>query len=265
MSPYSDNRVEDIMHIIIPSHLRAENQITLKSIPKSLLDKTTIVVRRNQRYDYKKNIKTCKVVSIPNEINFISGKRQWILENFKPHVCMLDDDMNFFKRNENGKLRNASENDMVDVFNLLEKWLNEGLIHVGVSSRFGNNRIAEDFFENCRMSNFYAFNSQKICELGVRFDRLPVMEDFDLTLQLLEKGYKNRVTYQYAWGQAKSGMKGGCSEYRDFLMQRKTAMKLALLHPGIVKPVFKESKTDWENIGTGRVDVKVSWKRAYKR
>ena len=91
------------------------------------------------------------------------------------------------------------------------------------------------------------------------------MEDFDVTLSLLELGYPNRITYKYAWGQGRSGDDGGCSLYRTSEMQKNAAIRLAEFHPRTVKVVNKRSKTKWGGLDSEvRVDVIVNWKKAFK-
>jgi hypothetical protein len=152
------------------------------------------------------------------------------------------------------------------MINLLYKWLRDGFVHVGISSRNGNNRIEADYVDVARMNNAYAYDREAVLACGARFDRLKVMEDFDITLTLLEKGYPNRVTYEYAWGQRRSGDEGGCSLYRNDEMQREAALELARLHPGLVKIVEKESKEAWGGFESStRTDVNIQWKKAFER
>jgi hypothetical protein len=93
--------------------------------------------------------------------------------------------------------------------------------------------------------------------------RIPVMEDFDLTLQLLRKGYPNRVSYQYVWNQRGSGAEGGCSSYRTAEMQTNAALKLKELHPDFVSLVTKTAGTVWKDMEE-RSDVTVQWQKAYE-
>lgn len=95
---------------------------------------------------------------------------------------------------------------------------------------------------------------------GVRWDNLPVMEDFDVTLQLLRLGYENMVLFEWAWGQPSSNAPGGCSAYRTYEVQKAGAEGLAALHPDYVTPVQKPSK-NWRGFDH-RWDVKVRWKAA---
>jgi hypothetical protein len=163
------------------------------------------------------------------------------------------------------------------MFNLLRKWLRQGFAHVGISQRFGNNRIEEDFVEITRMNNAYAYNTKIMRNLykkhGIGFSELEekykkrfVMEDFMVTLQLLRLGYANRVTYEYCWSQKQSGDEGGCSLYRNDEMQQYSAKALAKEHPGLVRVVQKESKVKWKGFKSKtRYDVNIQWKKSFNK
>jgi hypothetical protein len=97
---------------------------------------------------------------------------------------------------------------------------------------------------------------------GVRFDRLPVMEDFDVALQLLRKGYPSLTLNNWVQDQSTSNAPGGCSTYRSLEVQAKGAKGLARLHPNVVKLVEKTTKGAWG--GGTRTDVQVAWKKAYE-
>jgi len=112
------------------------------------------------------------------------------------------------------------------------------------------------------MFNAYMYDVAQLRSLGVIMGRLRVMEDFDLTIQLLRMGKPNAVIYQYCWNQSGSNADGGCSQYRTLEMQAQAAHQLAKLHSGFVKVTEKQSK-NWKGMVT-RTDVIVYWKKAYE-
>ncbi|MHA2366941.1 MAG: GREB1-related protein, partial [Candidatus Hodarchaeales archaeon] len=182
-----------MMNIYIPTLNRIDRQPTLESIPNNWLPRTKLVVHISEQKKYINNYG--KDIVLPTKEQGIANVRQWIMENAQSkYVMFLDDDMNFGVRAEGTKLRNATRKDMDDLFILLLRWLRGGLTHVGISQRAGNNRISDDFVEITRMNNAYAYNVKEFLNNGIKFNRLKVMEDFDVTLSLLKKGIKNRVT-----------------------------------------------------------------------
>jgi hypothetical protein len=151
------------------------------------------------------------------------------------------------------------------MFQTLEQWLVEGFVHIGLAARQGSNHFLgpETYRDVTRMMNAYAYDTHTLQSLNVELGRVPVMEDFDLTLQLLRKGYPNRVSFQYVWNQRGSGAEGGCSSYRTAEMQMKAALKLKEFHPNFVTVVTKSAGTvwkDWEE----RSDVNIQWQAAYQ-
>ena len=248
--------------IYIPSKERSESLRTLVSIPQYRLPSVRVVVHDSEYAKYSESLGSDMVVATPAV--GIANVRQWVLENAEnEYPLFMDDDMDFGWRDEEGKIHKAGTEEVEGMLLLLESWLEEGFVHVGVSQRAGNNRCEEAFTEISRMNNIYAYNAKKALAAGGRFDRLQVMEDFDMTLTLLRAGLPNRVTFNYCWGQQKSGAAGGCSTYRTFEVQREAAFRLSQLHPGLVRVAGKRSKTEWEGIGGSRVDVQIAWKKAY--
>jgi hypothetical protein len=254
------------MFIYIPTYKRLDKQPTLNYIPEQLRDRTRLVVDASEIDLYTEKYGKNLVVGMPPSVKGISKTRQWILENSQDkYAMMLDDDMSFAVRRE-GKLPKCEPQDMVDMYELLSSWLDNGFVHVGMSQRAFNHLEENDYVEIARMNNVYAFNVKKVLDCGARFDRTKLMQDFDMTLTLLEKGFKNRVTYQYCWGQGKSGAPGGCSEYRDLSLMKEVAEHLARLHPGLVHVVQKESAEAWGGgVGNLRWDVNIEWKKAFGR
>jgi hypothetical protein len=252
------------MMIYIPSYKRADRIKTVSCIDDYWLERTRVVVYEEEVELYQDKLGKDIIIPCPIKVKGISNKRQWVIENAEDDfILFLDDDLEFDERTPDGKLKRTK--DTGSMFFLLQQWLEEDEIrHVGVSARLGNNRVQEDFVEIARMTNAYGYHVPTVLDSGVRFDSVRVMEDFHMTLGLLEKGFKNRVTFQYAYHQTKSGDVGGCSVYRDFNLQKSAARALEKLHPGVVKVLIKTSKDLWEGMDSlHRVDVNVQWKKAY--
>lgn len=263
-----------MMHIFIPSYDRAKMVTTTKQIPISHRNRTFLVVRSNQVKEYAQNNQGIQILNCPEK--GIANTRQWIIDNCKvKYAMMIDDDMQFGVR-KNGKLPNCKKSDMKVLFNLLESWLKGGLVHVGVSQRFGNNRVEESYIDVTRMNNVYAYNCNVMRELKKKHDigfhwlekqhpEATVMEDFAVTLSLFKLGYKNRVTYDFCWSQKQSGMEGGCSSYRNYEAQKTSAFEIAKHFPNIAIPVEKEAKVEWKGIGFKRWDLRIMWKKAFEQ
>jgi hypothetical protein len=188
---------------------------------------------------------------------------------------MLDDDLDQFatRISETGpKLRQSTETDILEMFEWIEKALDTHA-HASISPR-GNNLIRDSkgFFvgakpltlENVRTLRLLAYQTQPF--LSVQHGRVPVMEDFDVNLQLLEKGLPNIQSYWWTQDQRQTASPGGCSDYRTHQVHEEGAKKLAELHPNFVKlrqKVNKGKVTHNQEFQT-RTEVTIFWKKTYE-
>ena len=147
------------------------------------------------------------------------------------------------------------------MFTVMERTLDE-YAHVGVNAREGGNRRPEKVLFNTRMLRVLGFNREMFHNVGARFDRNIVMEDFDVSLTLLRAGYPSVVLNKWVQGQGSSNAAGGCSIYRTMEVQAEGAKRLKELHPEFVSLVTKTTKGAWN--GQTRTDVMIQWKKAFE-
>lgn len=250
------------MQIFIPTYGRSHQQHTYKNLPIKIQRHTWLVVQHRERHlygDYPDPI------ILPKHIETVSPARQYIMDLAKKRnldrVVMLDDDLRFDKRrmDEKGKFYVATDDDVTKLFQRIDKELGN-YAHVGVLSREGGNRVMTSTVKNTRMMRVLSYCVDTYHKEKIKFDRLPLQEDFDVTLQLLRKGYPNLVLCEWVNGQGSSGAKGGCSHFRTIELHNENAKKLATLHAPFVKVVEKKTKGAWG--GQARLDVTVQWKKA---
>lgn len=255
------------MDILIPTLGRAHRQITFQNLPQKIREHVYLVV---QLEDYKKHKLaydhiTDRIIVLPPHINTIAQTRAWIMDTpaFSDTVIMLDDDLVFSARREDEptKFRSMEKEDYGAMFYDLSELI-ERYPMGGVSHREGANRNTEEILPFGRSMRVLGFNRPMIKELGIEFGRIELMEDFDVTLQLLRKGFPNPILNMWVHNQGGSDTSGGCSTFRTPELQAECANKLAELHPGFVKVVEKSTKTSWG--GGTRTDVTVYWKRAFQ-
>lgn len=247
------------MHIVIPTYGRSGKQTTWNQLPASVRKRTVLVVQDRERHLYP-NFPTAV---LPPSITTIGPTRQWILEQFTPHQCVLDDDLTFAVRRQDnrGLFRPAEDSDIEDMFANIQEMICGGFVHVGIGSREGGNRVTEELVYNTRQLRVLAYNADVLNSLGVRFDRLPCKVDFDVTLQLLRKGYANVLLNDWVSNQSGSNTVGGCSHFRTKEVLDAAAHELARLHAPHVTIVTKTTKGAWG--GGERTDVRIAWKNAY--
>lgn len=255
-----------VLKIFIPTlgRIGVMKQVTLRELTSKSTHRPWLVCPPDEvdgHREYYDQILPCPVGGI--------GKvRHWILENSDTdHVVMMDDDMRFYQRVDplNVFLGLLTINDIDPLIAWIDAQLELGYVHGGVSARQGNNREDECHEKEIgRVNNLHFFNRAKVLKTGVRFDSLPVMEDFFVTLSLLSAGYPNIITYNWAWGQERSGLAGGCSTYRTKELQKEAAFKMSEHFPEYVKVVEKFSKVGESAFEGVRHDVKISWAKAFK-
>jgi hypothetical protein len=255
------------MDIVIPSRGRPHSQESLKQLRAAGLYVTVVVpMAELESYLHHAEDPWVRVVGLPEQIQGIAHKRQWMLENIGTDdaFIMVDDDLTFFKRrtDDPSKLTDISPEELYRAFQELSNVLVGGVAaHAGFAAREGANRQTASRVHNTRIMRVLGYNRAVLRQHNITFGRIPVMEDFDVALRLLRAGYPNLILNNYAHNQKGSGAVGGCSVWRTPQVQAQAAQELAKWHPGYVKVVEKTTKTAWG--GGTRTDVTVQWKRAY--
>ena len=259
------------MKIYIPSLSRPTKQITwneLRGVKGLRKGDVSVVINRGEVNDYVKGNPDIVLITPPSSVRGIGKVRQWLLEyhaknNNDQRMVMMDDDLTFSTRRTDDptKATPATKNDIMQMLKCMDgmlkyKW------HGSIVAREGANRFADDaVLDNTRLLRVLGYRAADVLSLGVRFSRLPVMEDFDVTLQLLRAGKENFALCEWWQNQAGSGLDGGCSTYRDREMQATGAHGLKKLHPDFVTVVEKTTKGAWG--GGTRTDVRIAWKKAF--
>jgi len=255
------------MAVVIPSMGRADTLRTLDVWPKQWLPFTQLAVPEAEAEEYRAAFPGVKQLILDDRnVRGIAATRQSIWDRHRGNgvqwVCMVSDDVRFARRDADMKLHMATEETVLHILDSLYRLLAHGWLHVGLSARSGNNRQPLGVKAIGRMCDVYAHDVQECHRLGVRWDRVEVMEDFDVTLQLLGLGHPNAIIYDHCWDQGSSNADGGCSTYRTWDMQDGNARKLQELHPDFVTVVTKESN-NWQGFDT-RTDVRVGWLKAFR-
>lgn len=250
--------------VVIPSSGRPDRQITYQQLPQWIRHRTRIAIPAQESGLYKKWGGSCLWL-IPTSIKGISHTRRYLMSHCKTrYLLMIDDDMTFAYRPdmlENKLVALPPEDEKITELLLHWRELMGKYIHVGLGARQWNSWYDKPIYLCTRMFNTYMYDLEIVRQVNPKLGRVPVMEDFDLTLQLLRAGYKNAVIWQWCWNQAASNAPGGCSQYRTLELQEQAANKLVQLHPQFVK-LRKAQADSWKGMYE-RIDVQVYWKKAY--
>jgi hypothetical protein len=268
------------MHIFVPStaraHLERLKRGPLAGMLPETRSSTTYVVYPEESSAYKASLDALgwssqgtSIVECP--ARGIASKRQFIGGQAKKRklskFLMLDDDIHWLIRKspDAWHMRYARPEEVAALMERISRLL-DNYGHVGVSSREGNNRLGvgspdELVVENVRTQRALAYRTVEF--LSVEHCRVPVMEDFDVNLQLLKLGIPNANIGYWAQGQQMTNAPGGCSTFRTREVHEQAARTLAELHPGLVRLRVKSNKTDADGFGS-RVEVTVRWKAALR-
>lgn len=266
------------MKIAIPTLGRVHNQLTLNRLPYYLWGDVILVCPPVEVKAHREENPGVDVVGC-GEIG-IGRTRDWILNEMylrgEEKVLMLDDDLKFYRRKTNGavNLRDATVEEMPDMIDMIDALLDH-YVQVGMVIRQSAGHIDDthsDYMENNRVMTVHAYQVEAVHKHGWRFvaptdPDLVVMEDFNMTLQILLAGQMNAIISSWAFGQSESNAEGGCSYYRTGSVQEESAILLSQKYPNVVKLREKTTKTAWAGVASEegtRTDVTVYWKKAYE-
>ena len=261
-------RILAMMQIVMFTSGRAGKSLTPDRLPPSIAGQLWTLVPYGQGKAYN-DAGHGNVQETPEGVTGIAKRRQWCLEQLATtdKVVMLDDDLRFDTRRTDdlSKFIVSTPQEVEELFVDIDNQLNK-YKHLGVMTREGGNFHGEagQYIEVGRATRVHGLRVQDVRALGCRFDRLPLMEDMDMTLQLLRLGHPNVIVNYMVQGQGMSNAPGGCSVYRTPDLQAQAANGLAELHRPHVKTVEREVKSNWGEGFNKRLDVQVQWQKAYE-
>lgn len=258
--------------IFIPTYGRVDRQVTWKTLPRSLRSITYLVAVKEEENELREVLwaqaegfkdEELNIIVQPKSIKQIHTKRQFIMEEARrmgvERLVMFDDDIKFQRMGEDGKVSTvAATEDFVtghlsDLNDILKEYA-----HAGFVPRQGSNRYEQDYKRTGRMMFSLGYHVGAFFEAGARFDRVHGKEDFDVTLQLLRKGYDNVLITRCIADPGAYGKSGGCTDERTVKSSDAAADLLAHYHPGFVSVVQREYKA------IPRKEVVMKWKKAFE-
>ena len=201
-----------------PSYKRPKNIETRKLLPN-----IRVYVMESEAAASRENNPGADVQAMPDKVQGnISRVRNWILDQNKGKiVCMVDDDLNylgFWEKRNLIKLQNEAEYaDFLIRYSRMAREMGTVLWGVNVTSDKQYYREYTPF----SLTSYIGAPLMVHIDTPLRFDeRLPLKEDFDFSLQALNRYRKilrvNKYHYQVRQG-CSVGLKaqaGGCASYR---------------------------------------------------
>ena len=199
-----------IEKIYIPTLRRVDNQIAYNALPDKLKEKVVFVVQAWERdqYNYPTDYLVLPDYITPEHPRAIAHTRKVIYDAGRDmQYVMLDDDITFKRRNAKywtgesnmeKSARVATEEDVLEMFELFDTWLDEGVTFCGPG--FSENPpTGKEYQNNTSMSSAYWIDGKDFAD---DLDEFPVTdvkvaEDVVFILSLLTRGYGNRVSQEF--------------------------------------------------------------------
>ncbi len=228
------------MKFFAPSYKRSQGVITHKILPELIY-----CVHQFESEDYKKLGYNVKI--IPDKVKGnIARVRNWIKrmgESSGEKFIIIDDDVKKFTYWNNRKQQSLLGENLVEhiesMFSLAESW---GIKFFGVNPAIDKGSYRE--YTPFSLTSYISGSFNAFIDCPLSFDEeLPLKEDYDFTLQMLQK-YRKVLRFN-AYGLLKNdhGNLGGCANYRTLvkekeqmnLLQKKWGKKIVKTDQGSVK------------------------------
>jgi hypothetical protein len=271
-----------IEKIFIPTVKRINNQITYNNLPNSLKKIVTFVVQYWERKEYNYD---CEYLVLPNKDKYhysnyycISNTRKFIYEyasNMK--YAILDDDIEFQRRNlkyfnkdsnmEKSK-RKCTDEDIIEMFNMFDNWLNLKNISVCGCSLIENPPSKNIYNDNKSISSAFWIDGKKIKNILSKLDltSVGISEDICFILNLLCHGYGTRASNEFVLSNISASKKNMKSLIWDNIKKEqvlKDQIHLSKLFPNIYNILYDKNdnmmQTGYRNINKTRI----MWSKAY--
>ena len=260
------------MDILIVTYNRINTQITYQSLPLKWQKKVIFVIRPIEVELFKQKYPENKLLILSESLpKGLGPTRQFVYDYYhkqKMKVITFDDDLNFIYKyyiEENDKIkwksRPFTDQDFDNMFEDIEKEL-DTTFHgsLGCMSTMPNQKSYPKDYCGRGMTNLF-YNTAKL-PADIDFTRCSAAEDFDSTLQLLTKGFKNVIYGNYKVTE-KAYAAGGCTSTRTVETHNESQKLLQTLFPNYVKVKEKVVKSGpWK--GQTKLNVLIQWKKAYK-
>ncbi len=278
-----------IDRIFIPTVNRTDSQITFDNLPNKYKSIVTLVVQawEKSQYDYD-----CDYLVLPDtpEYHFsdyycLPKTRKFIYEqgrNLK--YCIFDDDIKFARRNakyfggqsnmEKSK-RYLNDDDFDEMFNLFDRWLDD--VTVCGCSQMENppngsfKKVDFDRMEcyrnNSSLTSAYWINGSHFTDILDDMDLTSVRvgEDVCFLLNLLTRGYKNRVSGEFVIYNSSNNkkMKSSVWDQQTYEQTQKDHERLQKMFPGIFTILYDENGNRLSGGYRDQGKSKIEWSKAF--
>lgn len=201
-----------IERIYIPTVRRANNQITFNNLPKELQERAVMVVEPGERhlYDYP-----CDYLEIPEKLvgtwTQLAETRLFIHKHAGAiKYCVADDDIKIRRRNakywtgqsnmEKSK-RDATAEEMLDMYETVDKWLDESAIGVVGLSNAGSPPSSKEYEDTKDVYSYVFYDGRMLSEVIDDMDicSLRIAEDVLFLYEVLSRGINTRRSTEWMY------------------------------------------------------------------
>ena len=245
--------------IYIPTLGRSHNQITFDNMTPSVQHITKLVVQPKEQHLYSKY----PTVVLPNNDIGITATRKFIWEHGQQsRYVVMDDDVKMVCRrpwhNEEKTKRLMTDDDWNIFLTMTSLWMDEGISWGGCRTG-GLPPAGREYIDNTGTAEVFFFDGTQLPNVDELDWDLSTAEDISLSLQLLSKGYNNRVWDRFVYLSDFVGTEGGCLDMgRDLKMINDNHAKLIEKFPDYVS--YNGHK---EMMGGTFNKIKIQYKKAY--
>ena len=244
--------------IYIPTLGRSDKQITFDNMTPNAQAITTLVVQPKEAHLYP----NYPIVILPENDCGITATRKWIWEQGKNQRYMVfDDDCRLAVRRpwhdgEKTK-RIMTDDDWKHMLETISQWMDSGIAWGGCRTG-GLPPAGREYIDNTGTAEVFFFDGKQLPEADELDWELSTAEDISLSLQLLSKGYSNRVWDRFVYLSDFVGTEGGCATWRTLDIVNNNHAKLIDKFPEYVS--YNGEK---EMMGGIFKKIKIQYKKAY--
>lgn len=245
--------------IYIPTLGRSHNQITFDNMTPSVQRITKLVVQPKEEHLYSKY----PTVVLPDNDIGITATRKFIWEHGQwSRYVVMDDDVKMVCRrpwhNEEKTKRLMTDDDWNIFLTMTSLWMDEGISWGGCRTG-GLPPAGREYIDNTGTAEVFFFDGTQLPSADELDWELTTAEDISLSLQLLSKGYRNRVWDRFVYISDFVGTEGGCLDMgRDLKMINDNHARLIQKFPDYVS--YNGHK---EMMGGIFNKIKIQYKKAY--
>ena len=244
--------------IYIPT-LGRPSQITWDGLPNFVKDITYLIIQPHEVELHKDK----QTVVLPEGLKGITNARKFIYNYAKnQRYFVQDDDCKFACRKpwfdgEKTK-RIMKEEDWHHMLTETSKWMDEGIAWGGCRTG-GLPPAGREYIDNTGCAEVFFFDGNQLPSVDELDWELSTAEDISLSLQLLSKGYHNRVWDRFVYLSDFVGTEGGC-----LTMGRNMAM-INNNHAKLIEkfPEYVSWNGEKEIRGETMKKIKIQYKKAY--